>query len=618
MPEESPANHAALEEAQAQIAKLEAENASLKQSARRFREGAKSGGMALWEWDPNSQDVWLSEAWEEMLGVPLSEIDQSREGLRAILHPDDVHLVELAFQSHLEGGAPLDLQYRIRHVDGTYRRVRCRAQTVLDNAGVPMRLTGAVRDISDWFSSREELRRSQALLQQLVEASPVAMVIVSGGGEEILLRNHKFQELFGYSEADIPKVQDWWPLAYPDPAYRKEIFEAWNKRLEAAEASDHRLVPIETVVTCKDGSKRNIQFEATSLGGDQLVVFFDVTELRQSEMQFRQVTDAIDEAFFLTSADKSKGLFISPAFEEIFGLAREEFVARPSVIIDLAHPADRDALVTAFAMEKTEPCEMEFRIIRPNDGALRTVELSSFPVNDDNGSLYQIAGIFSDVTQDRELQKALLDAGELEKLALGSDIHDDVCNAMSGLSLIYGVKAKQLETSNPEAGKLINELLVSLKEISQCARMLAHGMPSVYLTNDTLLQAIETLMAKLRETYPTVELMLDAQDTTAELAPEMATQLYYIIREALRNALKHAQASRIEVTLWREGANFRVRVKDNGCGRAAAIEEGDQLGLRAMRYRVKVLGGSLQLLDNEGQGESGLQVNCRVPLPDFE
>jgi len=623
---DSPATDADLRTSQERIAELEAKLADVERNATRYIMGAKCGGFALWEWDLQSNHVWLSDEWEAMFGLPMPVINNAHEAMAQYVHPDDLGKMKEAFNTHIHGGEPFDMQYRIRFVDGTYRRVRGKAELIRDEEGNPLRLAGAVRDISEWYTSREELRRNQELIQQLVEASPVAMVVISGGGEEIQLRNRKFEELFGYTEEDIPRVTDWWPLAYPDPQYREEIFEAWSRRLAAAEFTDHRLVPIETIVTCKDGSKRNIQFEATSFGGDQLVVFFDVTELRQSEMQFRQVTEAIDEAFFLVSKDKRTGHFISPAFQTIFGVDPQQFEDDPAVIIELAHPADREALVTAFATDKTEPCEMEFRIIRPHDGALHTVQLSSFPVRDEKDEIVQYAGIFIDITNDKQMQQAMLDAGEAEKISLGSDIHDDVCNAISGLNIIYGVKARQLADSNPEAADLVTKLLGDLEEISEAARMLAHGRPSVYLRSANLLEALQKLIEKERDNFGNMEMVIETEETTEDLKKKTATQLYYIIREALRNALKYSEGTQVVIKLWKEDANFRVQIRDNGIGKAAEIEakleeqdnqedeeEEGRLGFRAMRYRAHALSGSLEIADN-APGENGVQINCRVPL----
>jgi PAS domain S-box-containing protein len=120
-------------------------------------------------------------------------------------------------------------------------------------------------------------------LSQLIEASPVAMVVYSGEGEQVELVNRKFIELFGYTIQDIATVNDWWPLAYPDQEYRKNIQSKWNKEIEQAIREKGEIEPIEGCVTCKDGSKRHVEFRLSSIGERHLVTFIDLTDKKLAE-----------------------------------------------------------------------------------------------------------------------------------------------------------------------------------------------------------------------------------------------------------------------------------------------------------------------------------------------
>jgi PAS domain S-box-containing protein/putative nucleotidyltransferase with HDIG domain len=120
-------------------------------------------------------------------------------------------------------------------------------------------------------------------LSQLIEASPVAMVVYSGEGEQVELVNRKFIELFGYTIQDIATVNDWWPLAYPDQENRKKSQSKWNEEVEQAIREKGEIEPIEGCVTCKDGSKRHVEVRLSSIGERHLVTFIDLTDKKLAE-----------------------------------------------------------------------------------------------------------------------------------------------------------------------------------------------------------------------------------------------------------------------------------------------------------------------------------------------
>ncbi|MDP1545559.1 MAG: PAS domain S-box protein [Anaerolineales bacterium] len=120
-------------------------------------------------------------------------------------------------------------------------------------------------------------------LIQLIEASPVAMVAYSGAEEQVELVNRKFIELFGYTIQDIAAVGSWWTLAYPNKEYREKIHSKWNEEVEQAIREKGETKPIEACVTCKDGSKRYVEFCLSSIGERHLVTFIDLTEKKLAE-----------------------------------------------------------------------------------------------------------------------------------------------------------------------------------------------------------------------------------------------------------------------------------------------------------------------------------------------
>ena len=131
-------------------------------------------------------------------------------------------------------------------------------------------------------------RRSERYSRELVLRSPVAMVVTRRRGHKNELVNRKFTELFGYTIEDVPQEDHWWPLAYPNEAYRDEIKAEWQSRMESALIKEKDIDPLEASVCCKDGSYRHIEFHFASFRDSNLVSFVDLTDRRQAEVQLRE------------------------------------------------------------------------------------------------------------------------------------------------------------------------------------------------------------------------------------------------------------------------------------------------------------------------------------------
>ena len=147
------------------------------------------------------------------------------------------------------------------------------------------------RRLSDTLSTLlayRNLQESEAQIKQLVNFSPVAMAVTSRVEGRAELLNGKFIELFGYTIEDLPDVEHWWPLAYPDQTYREEIRREWEARIERAFQNKTPFEPLEATVLCKDGSRRHVEFSLSSIGEKHLITFVDLTERKQAEDALRE------------------------------------------------------------------------------------------------------------------------------------------------------------------------------------------------------------------------------------------------------------------------------------------------------------------------------------------
>jgi len=122
----------------------------LRASEERYALAARGANDGLWDWDLVSNEVYWSPRWKAMLGDGESEIGTGPDEWFARVHPEDIGAVKATLDAHLSGATThYESEHRIRHRDGMFRWVLCRAAGVRDHAGSVTRLAGSLTDITD-------------------------------------------------------------------------------------------------------------------------------------------------------------------------------------------------------------------------------------------------------------------------------------------------------------------------------------------------------------------------------------------------------------------------------------------------------------------------------------
>lgn len=121
--------------------------------------------------------------------------------------------------------------------------------------------------------------------------------------------------------------------------------------------------------------------------------------LAASEERFRQLAESLHEVLWIVDRTTNALLYVSPAYEEVWGRSRESLYANPGGLMETFHPDDRGLLRAALARQaKGEPMSAELRLLRP-DGGVRWVQTRSFPMASDEGQPPRILGVTADITE---------------------------------------------------------------------------------------------------------------------------------------------------------------------------------------------------------------------------
>ena len=209
------------------------------------------------------------------------------------------------------------------------------------------------------------------------------------------------------------------------------------------------------------------------------------------------------------------------------------------------------------------------------------------------------------------LEREIVRTSEREQMRIGQDLHDGVCQNLAAIDcatecLKAELEAKGLATVATARGiqKLLRDTIVD-------ARNLARGIFPVHMDADGLSAALGDLVSttnQLRQASITFE----ASDNIQIKDPQTAMHLYRIVQEALSNAMKHAHASEVSVSLMQSGAAVTITVSDNGRGFDSAASSTEGMGLRTMQYRANLIGAKVTV---KSRPRSGTLVICSAQAP---
>ena len=321
----------------------------------------------------------------------------------------------------------------------------------------------------------------------------------------------------------------------------------------------------------------------------------------------------------------------------IHGLAPQAMPMSYGSFLELIHPDDRHILEEAVqrCYLDGEPYITTHRVVLP-DGRLRWHQGRGRGVMSD-GRPVRMFGTGQDVTDrvlgEQALRQSLEEArrlaaenvglrAELEvqleevraswarivqavyeaRRRLERDLHDGAQQRLTMVEMTLRAAMRQLGTSaDPELSRTLGQAVEELSAGAEELRSLARGLHPALLTDHGLMPALEALASRSQ-----VPVRL-RHATIGRLDPSLESAAYFVVSEALTNVMKHAHASRVDLTVDRDGSTLVLEVSDDGSG-GAAIDAGS--GLRGLSDRVAALDGRLQVESPSGQG-----TLVRVELP---
>lgn len=333
--------------------------------------------------------------------------------------------------------------------------------------------------------------------------------------------------------------------------------------------------------------------------------------LRESEQRLRELAESISQVFWVFDPASKRMVYVSPGWQRIVHAPASPASAETVPWRSYIHPHDRQRVLDEMAPDSvTERADLMYRVVRP-DGEVRWIHDVALPLHDEAGNVRRVLGVAEDVTERRALEREIADAATHEQQRLSRDLHDSIGQELTGLTMMAAKLAQSLEERCPHEAESAAVLVAGLKRTLQQVRRISRGLAPVDIEAGGLIVALAQLAEQTR-LMATTECVFRCENPVVLRDPGAANHVYRIAQEAIANALKHAHATTITITLDTDGRFCRLLVEDNGHGFDPATNgAGEGTGLRIMRYRANLIGAQFRV---QTAPRGGTRICCRLRL----
>ncbi len=628
----------------------------LRHSKQRLSLVIEGVNVGLFDWELSGGRVRYSREWKSQLGYADDEIGDRFEEWQLRVHPDDLEPTLATVRRYLEKPwSGYEVEFRMRHKNGSWRWILALATLIDGPAGKPVRMLGIHLDITARKEVEESLRESEKRLRLANETANIG-TYYADFETDCVRYSPELCAMLGVEFGIDRALEDGFQFVkLEDLRLVRANFDA---ALDPAGDGHQR---IELRIVRPGGEVRwlathgQVEFRDTPAGRVPwgfVGACLDITERKRTEDSLRQLNDELEERV----AERTRVLYakqerlqailnnnfnavltvdrqgwvesVNLAALEMFGYSIDEMIGQKfQGFVPLAEGQTQNgngsshqeiglAGITGNSLEV---------VARRKDGSTFPADLAVSEIV----HLGLFCGILRDLSEHKRLERDVSEATALEQRRIGQDLHDSVGQQLTALTMVaqdfvesltpeartsdshrreFAPSTPQSNLSRLSPSELAERLRRDLQKTLEEVRSISRNLNPVPVDSQGLMVALTDLVERIR-LQSRVICTFDCESPVAIEDNVVGTHLFHIAQEALSNALRHALAREVRISLQQSDLQIVLRIQDDGCGIPWPLPQREGLGQRIMKNRADMIGATLTI---DRAKPKGTVVTCTL------
>lgn len=400
---------------------------TVRQNQARFERIAANAPGAMYQFvlhpDGHSEFQYMSDRILDILEVEARVIQASAEAIYQLIHPEDIGSFYASVQESATTLNRWVWEGRAIVPSGQTVWVQGMSQPEQQESGSVL-WDGLLLDITERKQAEQELENNRRFIERVTESIPSLLYIFDLQQLRPIYVNRNHSKSGGLLQSSVDELH---PPQLQDLMHSEDFpqFLTYVERLRSAQ--DGEVLTFEYRMRAANGEwwwfesydtpfDRAETGEVTQIIGSALNVTARKqaeAALRESEEKFRELAENIDDVFWMVNREMTERIYVSPSFESVWGLSCDTAYQNPHAWMERVHPEDQERVALAVSgLPNRGEYNVEYRVLK-SDGTYCWMRDRAFPIRNEQGEVYRIAGITEDISDRKQAEAEILRYREL-------------------------------------------------------------------------------------------------------------------------------------------------------------------------------------------------------------